>query len=339
MSQVPTVFVVFESRMAWEQENPELARCGYGRFLEDDESISLIIEEIQRSGLDVVTWPYTSGGFAALLESLGRVAEPILWNLTDGYEFYTGANLPAFVELAGVPHIGSSSYTQMLCQNKHHLKAVAQAIGIPVAQGVSFSAEAKDPLVVPPEISSPYFVKPTRLDNSIGDQLVSPVCANVSIALTAVKRLFDAGITDVLVEEFLPGNEFSVVAVNNGRWIIECARVFYDMENYFSSTVKDNDKYRIEFIKEPITREITIRTMDLAKAINLKDYFRADFRCALNGQPKLLEVNSGPFLVSNIFDKLAIQHFGSRPTMFQSIIMQSFQRQWNRIRENHAKAH
>lgn len=176
MIEGPTVFAVFESKKAWEQRNPNLAKCGYGRFLEDDESLSLIVEEIRQGGMEINAWSYEPGDFPSLLAELRSLPNSILWNLTDGYEFFAGANLPAFVQLAGVPHIGSGSYTQMLCQNKHHLKAVAQSIGILVTEGVSFNQETKRPLIIPRNIHPPYFVKPTRLDNSIGDQVVAPVC-------------------------------------------------------------------------------------------------------------------------------------------------------------------
>ena len=330
----PTVFAVFESRSAWEQQNPELAKCGYGRFLEDDESIALIVGEIRQAGIPVKAWPHSFVNFGSLLEELRRIPRSILWNLTDGYEFYVGANLPAFVQLAGVPHIGSGSYAQMLCQNKHHLKAVAQSLGIPSAHGISFSFDSKRPLVIPEEILPPYFVKPTRLDNSIGDQLASPICKDAFTASAAVERLFHSGITDVLVEEYLEGDEFSVVAANGGSWIMECAHVSYCGEKYFSSMTKDIDDYRCEFVNGLRQREMIVQSMTLAKAIKLQDYFRTDFRCDANGQPKLLEVNSGPFLASHAFDELAKRHYGTRPEMFKAIITQSYLRQRDSVREN-----
>lgn len=333
MNKEPTVFAVFESKKTWEDQNPELAKCGYGRFLEDDESISSVIDEIRQGGTEVIAWRYQPGEFATLLEKLRLVSQSILWNLTDGYEFYFGANLPAFVQLASIPHVGSSSYTQMLCQNKHHLKAVAQSMGISVARGVSFNVEANGLPLIPSEMTPSYFVKPTRLDNSIGDLLAPPICADSAAALEAVNHLFAAGISDVSVEEYLPGSEFSVIAANGGSWVAECAHVTYGNAGYFSSTIKDNDNYGCEFLDGDREREMIRQTMRLAKAIKLQDYFRADFRCDLNGQPKMLEVNSGPFLASRAFDKLAIKHFGCRPAMFKAIILQSFQRQQNRIRE------
>jgi D-alanine-D-alanine ligase-like ATP-grasp enzyme len=334
-----TVFTVFESKSTWEQQNPKFAKCGYGRFLEDDESIASIVAEIRLAGISVKVWPYSSIEFESLLIELRHTPRSILWNLTDGYEFFVGANLPAFVQLANIPHIGSGSYTQMLCQNKHHLKAVAQSIGIASARGVSFNIDSKRPFIIPQEIAPPYFVKPTRLDNSIGDQLVSPICRDTSTALAAVKRLLNVGITDVSVEEFLPGDEFSIVAANGGSWIMECARITYGQAEFFSSTIKDNDICRSEFISGPKEQEMIKQSEDLAKAIKLQDYFRADFRCDFAGNPKLLEVNSNPFLVSQTFDELARRHFGTRPEMFKAIIKHSYLRQRSSVRENPAEAH
>ena len=335
----PTVFAVFESRNTWERENPQLAKCGYGRFLEDDESIASIVEEIRQAGIPVKALPYSRTEFGSLLEELRRTPRSILWNLTDGYEFYVGANLPAFVQLAGLPHIGSGSYTQMLCQNKHHLKAVAQSLGIPCATGVSFNVDSKKPFIIPKEILPPYFVKPTRLDNGIGDQLASPICRDTLTALAAVEQLMHAGIKDVLIEEYLQGDEFTVVAANGGSWVIECAHITYGSAEYFSSTLKDTDNSCTEFVSGPREQVMIAQSVYLSLAIKLQDYFRADFRCDSAGQPKLLEVNSGPFLVGHSFDELARRHFGTRPEMFKAIIMQSYGRQQVPVKENSAEVH
>ena len=88
MNKGPTVFAVFESKKAWEEQNPELAKNGYGRFLEDDESISSTIDDIRQGGTDIIAWRYQPGEFAILLEKLRSVSQSILWNLTDGYDFF-----------------------------------------------------------------------------------------------------------------------------------------------------------------------------------------------------------------------------------------------------------
>lgn len=334
-----TLFAVYESKNTWEQQNPKLAECGYGRFLEDDESIASVVGEIRLAGISVKAWSYSSVEFGPLLRELRRTPRSILWNLTDGYEFFVGANLPAFVQLAGVPHIGSGSYAQMLCQNKHHLKAVAQSLGISSARGVSFNTESRRPFIIPKEIPAPYFVKPTRLDNGIGDQLISPICGNALTALAAAEQLLHAGITDVSVEEFLPGDEFSIVAANGGSWIMECARITYDGAEYFSSKLKDEESYCSVFVNGPKEQAMIAQSVELAQAIKLQDYFRADFRCDSTGLPKLLEVNSSPFLVSRSFDELAKRHFDTRSEMFRVIITHSYLRQMGSVRENLVEAH
>lgn len=327
MNDQPTLFAVFELRRTWEEKHPELAKSGYGRFLEEEESIAKIVDEIRSGGIVVKTWPYSFADFGTFLTEIRGTHRPLLWNLTDGYDCYIGANMPAFMQLALVPHIGSSSYVQMLCQNKHHLKAVADSLGIPIARGITFDAKSVKPFVIPENIPPPYFVKPSRLDNSIGDQIAPPVCPDASAALAAIDQLVQAGIPDVMVEEYLPGNEFSIVAVNGESWIVECARIIYEGEEYLSSATKDADDSRIEFVHGYKEDQMIAQAMRLATAIKLHDYFRADYRCDSSGHPRLLEVNSGPFLVSRVFDELAARHFGIRPEMFKAIITQSYLRQ------------
>jgi len=135
----------------------------------------------------------------------------------------------------------------------------------------------------PPTLVPPYFVKPTCLDNSIGDRVAAPICADPVQAITAVEKLFAAGINDVLVEEFLPGTEYSVVAANTGAWLLECVRVEHDGPGYFSSVAKDANSFTCVVTDGDRERAMIALTHRLAEYIGLQDYFRADFRCDTAG--------------------------------------------------------
>jgi D-alanine-D-alanine ligase-like ATP-grasp enzyme len=333
----PTVFAVFERKSGWETIHPELAQsCDFSRFLEDEQSITTILEEIANAGIPVQPIDYTQTDLADLLVRLRSTDEALLWNLTDGYDYYAGANIPAFARLAGLRHVGSGSYAQMLCQNKPHLKAVAASFDVPVATGVSFRIDAAQEPVVPARMKPPFFVKPARLDNSIGDQAVIPLCSDADAALAAIARLMAVGIDEVSLEEFLPGDEFSVVAADGGEWCAECAKVTY-AGSYFDSIAKDSDAYACEFVQDGRAAAMIAFALRLAAGIKLRDYFRADFRCDAEGTPRLLEVNSSPFLVSHAYDRLGTSHFGSRSALLGAIVRQSYRRQ-SAFSENSAGA-
>jgi D-alanine-D-alanine ligase len=294
--------------------------------LVDDESITTILDEVSKGGIPVKEWPLPEQPFTELFEAIRVTPRPLVWNLTDGYEVYLGSNIPAFVQLARVPHVATGTYAQILCQNKHHLKAVAQSIGIPVAVGVCVSSRTISQSSIPKTLCGPYFVKPARLGNSIGDDLINPVCPDAEAALEAASCLINANISEVLIEELLPGKEFSIVALNGGEWHMECAHIKYE-KSYFDSAAKDGGNFTLEFSTGPEAAQMITLTKRLAEAIYLRDYFRVDFRCNSRGQPRLLEVNTHPYLVSKAFNKMADIHFGSRSNMLKSMIMQSYERQ------------
>lgn len=327
MQEVPTVFAVFEERRAWESSNPELAKAGLGRFLEDEESIGVIVEEIRASGIPVQVWQYSKQNLSGLLKALKTEQRPILWNLTDGHELFRGSYFPAFMRLAGVPHIGSGSYAQMLCQHKHHLKAVAESMGIAASRGILFGKYSRRPFAIPPQIPPPYFVKPACLDNSIGDSFVPPICYDSLSALQAVEALVAAGIEEVLVEEYLPGDEFSFVAINGGQWVAECPQLHHSGPGYFSGELKDAEAYSYTYSQTEAISEMLVKGRLLASLLRLYDYYRVDFRVDVEGRPRLLEINTNPFLISKIFDDIAHRHFEGRPEMFRRMIFQSFMRQ------------
>lgn len=327
MQSSPEVFAVFERKSSWELSHAALAnRCDYSRFLEDERSISIVIAEIRKAGVKVHPIDLAETTLPELLARIRASDRAILWNLTDGYDHYAGANIPAFARLAGIRHVGSGSYAQMLCQNKPHLKAVAASLGIPVARGTAFRSASATAGEILSEMVPPFFVKPARLDNSIGDRLAPPLCACAEEALGAVGRLMAAGVDEVLVEEFLPGDEYSVIAANTGDWCVECGIIRY-AGKFFGSLAKDSEAYSCEFVRGDQCTRMIAHALRLAAGIKLRDYFRADFRCDIQGTPHLLEVNSSPFLVSHAFDRLGTLHFGSRSALFGQMISQSFTRQ------------
>jgi D-ala D-ala ligase C-terminus len=323
----PTVFAVYESRETWIHRHPGLAGIGLERFLEHEECIQEIADEARQAGLDFRDRCYSPSELSSLIDEIRATPAPLLWNLTDGYEIFAGSNLPALARLLNIPHLGSGSYAQMLCQNKHHLKAVAAACGIPVPKGICKSRDDLSGEFLPEDLKPPFFVKPARLDNGIGDAISSPLCPTLADAKTTIGSIMAAGINDILVEEFLPGPEFTVIAVHGGTWIQDCIRIEYGDAPYFSSTAKDSESYRCAMTSDAERRLMERHASRLARQIGLQDYYRVDFRTDASGLPRLLEVNSSPFLVSRFFEEISLRHFGSRAAMIRAIVHQSLQRQ------------
>lgn len=324
----PEIFVIFDRHCDWIDAHPNLP-IEYIRFLEDEKSIDKIIEDISNSGIKVHKIPFKNKNYLNILDEIINTKNAMLWNLTDGYEYFTGSNFPAVLQLANIPYIGSGSYTQMLCQNKNHLKAVANSLGINVPKGgvIEENSFLSKQIHFWDNIDPPYFIKPVYLDNGIGDNIAYPICNNKSELILSIKKLFKHNIQKISVEEFLPGKEYSVIAVNSSNWIYECGEISYEGNLYLSSKLKDKRKYKCNFIHDSLSNKIIDKTKQLATEIKLKDYFRADYRLDEKGNIFLLEVNSNPFIMSLTFNNFINIHFKNRSDLLTKIIIQSFKRQ------------
>lgn len=330
MNQSPKIIAIYESRSEWAAQHKDLARrCGYEKFLESDESINEIIEAVMRAGI-VIVKKKMSWDLSLVLEKEAK-NEPqcLVWNLTDGGIYYSGSWVPEIARELKLPFLGSSSLTQMLCQNKPLLKTVAQGIGISTAKGLVFRRPLRSPIRIPEDFQPPFFVKPSLLDNGIGDKVANPICQTTDEAVSVANLLLQSGIDEVLVEMYLPGREFTVIAVEAKEgWIVECAEILHDGPGFFSSEVKGTENYFCEFQSNEISVELNRKALLLAEGIGLRDYFRADFRCDKNGEAQLLEVNSNPFLISNFFECFSKRYFSSLSKMIKSVVLQSYSRQF-----------
>jgi D-alanine-D-alanine ligase len=108
----------------------------------------------------------------------------------------------------------------------------------------------------------------------------------------------------VLVEEFLPGREFTVGVVGNGRK----SRVVGTLEVVLKDAVNDGiysyeSKERCEVLveyrdaaAEPLTGEVERLALDCYRALECRDVSRVDVRLDRGGRPAFLEVNPLPGL-------------------------------------------
>ena len=107
-----------------------------------------------------------------------------------------------FEDLLGVPVVGSEAATTALATRKSWTKDVLRAAGIAAPSG-GLVARGAAPSVAPPVV-----VKPNREDNSRGVSVARS--AEEAACAVEAARAFDA---EVLAEEFIPGREFRVAAV------------------------------------------------------------------------------------------------------------------------------
>lgn len=152
-------------------------------------------------------------------------------------------SVQGFLETLDVPYAGGGILDSALCMDKHFMKVVLQAAGIPVAPWITVTQDAylRDPEKVTAdarEIGYPAFVKPARAGSSVG---VSK--AHDEGELAEALRVAFAEDDKVLIEPGIVGREVEV-AILDGRAgararaslpgeIILTTREFYDFEGKY----------------------------------------------------------------------------------------------------------
>jgi D-alanine-D-alanine ligase len=225
--------------------------------------------------------------------------------------------VPATLEMLGVRCTGSDPVTIGVTLDKALAKLLAKAYGIATAPWRIGASEG---------LRYPLFVKPACEGSSMGVTAKS-LCQNQTELMAAVGRVSQYG--PVLVEEFLPGNEYTVGIV--GGKVIGVMQVVprNSHDNWFYSIEEKRDytrrvDYRI--VDEP---RVAAVALGIWNAFGLRDVARVDVRCDRDSVPNFVEVNPLPG-VHPIHSDLVILAKGVGWTYDQLIagIMQSAEERW-----------
>lgn len=148
---------------------------------------------------------YLTNAHAGELTNLGQV--DVAFPLLHG-PFGEDGTIQGMLEMAGIPYVGSGVFASAAGMDKHFMKVVLEAAGLPVAPYVLATAKKwrtnKQEIVdaVAQSLSFPVFVKPCRAGSSLGITKVD--CLEDLEAAVAVAQDVDP---KVLIEQGVVGRE------------------------------------------------------------------------------------------------------------------------------------
>ncbi len=216
----------------------------------------------------------------------------LVFNICEGlYGPARESAVPALLDQYRIPYVFSNAEVLGISLNKQLAKQVVSSHGVPVADGkVIRHLHELEELA----LEFPLFVKP--LAEGTGKGITGKSKAEDFSALkTSVEFLLNRFRQPVLVEEFLPGREFTAGIVGNG----DSARIVGAME----ITVTSNDIYSLyvkenyhEFVRySPADRETleecSLISLKAWKALGAADGGRIDLRVDRKGQMCFMEAN------------------------------------------------
>ncbi len=239
-----------------------------------------------------------------------RVEKPdIVFNIAEGrYGPNRESHVPAICEFFGVPYSGSDPFTLSLCLDKGRTKETLAFHGITTA---AFSiVHSMDELVgVGRRMPMPLFVKPVHEGSSKGITEKN-FCRTTRDLETQVKFLLDTYEQPVLVEEYLPGNEFTCAVLGNGpdaRVLPIVGMNFGELPDgaipiygYEAKWIWDRPEKPLNMfdcparISDALRQSIEELTLRAYSVLGCRDWSRIDVRLDADGIPNVVEVNPLP---------------------------------------------
>lgn len=245
-------------------------------------------------------------------EKLCALKPDFVFNMAEGLNgAFREALIPALLELLGIPYTGSDPLTLAICLDKARTKEILSFYRIPTA-----------PFFVVTDVESlqlngleyPLIVKPLHEGSSKGILNTSVVRSPQSLK-NEVVRVIENYHQPALVERYLPGREFTVALLGNGKdlRVLPIVESKFDdfppeanpINSFEAKWIWDNLENPINVIecpaKIPLTLQLELeriarRTFEVLRC---RDWCRIDIRLDADGVPNVLEVNPIPGVLPN----------------------------------------
>jgi D-alanine-D-alanine ligase len=250
-------------------------------------------------------------------ERLRQARPDIVFNIAEGFHGVNReAHVPAICEFYGIPYSGSDPFTLTLCLDKARTKEILEFHGIPTPKFLLVEKLA-DLYRVAEKLTLPLFVKPVHEGSSKGIT-DSNLCRDRDQLFRQTEFLLENYRQPVLVEEFLPGKEFTCAVLGNGDEATVLPLVAMNFESlpkgalpiysFDAKFVWDRPENPLDIFQCParITSELQASiervTLDAFRVLGCRDWARIDVRLDADGRPNVLEVNPLPGILPDPAD-------------------------------------
>lgn len=245
-------------------------------------------------------------------EKLRSTRPDIVFNIAEGrYGVSREAHIPAILEMLNIPYTGSDALTLGICLDKSRAKEILShyAIATPkffVTNDVKDIAQANIPM--------PCMVKPLYEGSSKGIFNASLVRTSGEL-FAQVERIVSTYAQPALIEEFLPGREFTVAMLGNGNdvQVLPIVEIQFDtlptgvnpIYSFEAKWIWDQSNDPLDIftcpaqMSAPLQSAIETICRDTYRVLRCRDWSRIDVRLDADGNPHIIEVNPLPGILPN----------------------------------------
>ncbi len=259
-------------------------------------------------------------GDETLIDSVRQASPDICFNIAEGIRGDAReSQVPALLEILGIPYTGSKILGHAISLDKAATKRIWRDAGLPTGPFQTFYHGNE---LLDPSLTFPLFVKPVHEGTGMGINANS-VVDNPKALRRQIRWVIETYHQPALVEDYLPGREFTVGLIGNrakkgeARW-----NGLYDSNGYHLFPILEidanvgvgNGLYNADAksflpgeeeaplylcpadITDRLERVLKQLTVAAFEAIGALDFSRVDFRLGRDGQPYLMEINTLPGL-------------------------------------------
>ncbi len=221
----------------------------------------------------------------------------LMFNIAEGVRGYgREAQIPALLEGYDIPVTFGDSLCLAVCLHKAYAKQIVHAHNIPTPKYIVVENNHADLTDI--SLTFPVFAKPVAEGTGKGVTAKGKVLRPEQLG-EICDELLDRFHQPVLVEEFLPGREFTVGIVGTGeraRLVGTMEVVLLDNAEQDAYTYENKDKYedRVRYrLAESDAEAVAAGEIALAayRALGCRDAGRIDIRSDANGNPHFIEAN------------------------------------------------
>ncbi len=298
-----TIGFAYNERPPEDEEPP--GSPSHDRYAEWDDPATIAAVEAALSRLGYVVRLEADADFPFRL----REARPdLVFNIAEGLHGPSReAHVPAICEFFDVPYTGSDPLSLALSLDKRRAKDAFRARG--VATPADFVAGNSAGPLPRGEFPLPAMVKPLFEGSSKGIDAGSLCHSREAVADRVAEVVARYG-QAALVEEFLPGREFTCAILGNGpsARVLPIVEIRFDalpvgappIYGWEAKWLWDRPDEPIEVFRCPadvepaLARAIERAALGAYHALGCRDWARVDVRLAADGTPNVLEINPLP---------------------------------------------
>jgi len=228
----------------------------------------------------------------------------LVFNLAEGlYGTAREAQAPALFEWLQWPYVGSDPVTLALTHDKWFTHSVLERAGIPTPHALKIERPISPDFQL--DLPFPLIAKPVAEGAGKGihdSNVVDDRGALAALVETSLHRHRQP----LLLEEFLPGREFTAAVIgNHGSWevlpiveidfaaIPQSPRRVYGYEAKFTWHGQGHMVCPAK-VDDGLRREIEALSIASCEALGIRDWARVDLRLDAAGKPHVLELNPLP---------------------------------------------